>query len=402
VIVIAELDYTKKMTYVKIIQGKKTEEIVLNGAQQYLQPQLSPKGDKLAFIYDKKALPAGLNSLYNLWTLDMKPQRLKQLTKDIKWVMFKWLNNNVIIGIKNYGPFNQLYLFDTKESKLMQFTNYDFSIQDFDIIDEWIVCIGNDVFGKIHTKVFSIRQSPPSMNVINSDIKRYKHISWNGTYENMVGLLILPPNYKPSKKYKLIVDVHGGGPGSSVFLTGSILRYCSQEWFYLSELFNCLIFVPEFRSSGVYDESVFSKDFIRGSVDDINSGVDYLIKRQMVNKNKMVVIGGSYGALISNFIPIVTNRFLSIISVEGWIKYDLPIDPLTQNLSTPMFFIQGNPKLGGHEIEDDIKTLHKKLTSSGINSKYLFIHNEGHVFYKRKNIQKIFDHVVDWLKIYFT
>ena len=402
VIIIAELDYTKKLTHLKIIEGKRTYEIILNGVQQYLQPHLSPKGDKLGIIYDKKSLPVGLNSLYNLWTLDMKTKKMKQLTKGIKWVMFKWFNNDVIIGLKNYGPFNQLYLFDTNDLKLLQLTDNNFSIQDFDINDGWVVCTGNDVFGQIHTKVFDVKHQPILSTVIKPN-KRFQKVIWNGTYNNMQGLLIFPPNYKSSKKYQLIVDIHGGGPGSSIFLTGSILRYCSQEWFFLSELFNCLIFVPEFRSSGVYDESVFSKDFIRGNVDDINSGVDYLIKKQLVDKNKMVVIGGSYGALISNFIPIVTNRYRSIISVEGWIKYDLPIDPLTiPNLSTPIFFIQGNPELGGHEIEDDIKTFHKKLISSGIHSEYLFIKDEGHVFYKRKNIQKIFDHIVSWLNIYLN
>lgn len=402
--IIAQLNYTKKTTVIKLFdQNSKSPKIkiTLNGVQQYLNPKLSPCGDKLGMIYDKKSLPVGLNSLYDFWIFNLTSRKLYQVTQDIKWIKFEWISNEQILGLKNFGAFNQIYSYNIKTAKLKQLTDEDFSIEDFDFFNDQVVYVGNDVFGKTHTKSLNILNQKVPVKTLLSNNERFQKIKWNGFYNNMQGLMILPPGYQKSKRYRLIVDVHGGGPGSSMFLTGSILRYCSQEWFLFSSMFDTIIFIPEFRLSGVYDNNVFSSDFIRGSVDDINSGVDYLIRKKLVQKDQIALIGGSYGALIANFMPVITNRYICIISVEGWIKHDLNIDPLTIKTQTPMLFVQGNPKLGGHENDNDIKSYHQKLIRSGVKSEYLYINNEGHVFYKPHNIRKIFSKVISWLKFYF-
>ena len=63
----------------------------------------------------------------------------------------------------------------------------------------------------------------------------------------MRGLLIYTINYNPDKKYKLIVNIHGGGFGSVIMLKGTIFRECTVlEWHLWTSLFNCIVFIPEF------------------------------------------------------------------------------------------------------------------------------------------------------------
>lgn len=392
-IVTAEVNYDKKKT--NLCVG--TQLITLNGAQQHLQPTFSPNGKKIAMIYDESSLPVGINSLYDLWVININSMKLVKWTSKFKWRKVLWLSNTSLVGIRAYGPFNQLYIIGKKGIK--QLTDEYFSIEDFDVLIESgrIVYTGVDIFGKVHTKELRNHSidAPFSKNSIS-----FRKVTWNGPFKNMIGLLIFPNNFNLNKKYPLIVDVHGGGPGASMHLTGSVLRYCSDEWGLWITKFEAIVFVPEFRASGVYDDQVFKGDFISGSIQDIESGVDYLIERGMVKKTKMVVIGGSYGALISNMIPVVSKRYKAIISVEGWIKHDLPIDPLLFKATTPMLFIQGNTKLGGHETDQDIHQYHRKLLSDGVRSEYLYVANEGHVFYKKINIQKIFQKIFQWLDTY--
>ena len=58
----------------------------------------------------------------------------------------------------------------------------------------------------------------------NISMGKAVEIMWNSTFKNMRGLLIYPINYNPNKKYKLIVDIYGGGFGSLISLVGAIFR----------------------------------------------------------------------------------------------------------------------------------------------------------------------------------
>ncbi|MBX9786801.1 MAG: hypothetical protein K2Y08_05640 [Alphaproteobacteria bacterium] len=40
----------------------------------------------------------------------------------------------------------------------------------------------------------------------------------------------MPLNYKTGMRYPLIVDIHGGGAGASVYLRGGILFSSPLEW----------------------------------------------------------------------------------------------------------------------------------------------------------------------------
>ncbi len=118
------------------------------------------------------------------------------------------------------------------------------------------------------------------------------------------GMLYLPPNYEPKKKYPLLVHIHGGPAGA--FTDSFAYRY--SVWANLGYVQLC----PNVRGSSGY-----SDEFLQGNMQDIGgmdyedlmSGVDYLIEQKIVDPDKMAVRGWSYGGILGGTTITKTNRF---------------------------------------------------------------------------------------------
>ena len=60
----------------------------------------------------------------------------------------------------------------------------------------------------------------------------------------------------------------------------------------------------------------------------------------------------------------------------------------------------GNPKLGSVDYNDSIKKYYNALKKHGVETEYMYIKDEGHNFFKMKNIKKIFKKVLEWIEKY--
>ncbi len=143
------------------------------------------------------------------------------------------------------------------------------------------------------------------------------------------GLLITPFDYNSKRKYPLYVDVHGG-PASSWakrFVDG-----CDEH----GEMFvptSCtanllglgfVIFQPNPRGSDGYGKSfriANVSDLGGGDYDDIMSGVDNLIQRNIADPNHLAIAGWSYGGYMTAWAVTQTNRFK--IAIDGGGKSDM-------------------------------------------------------------------------------
>ncbi len=118
------------------------------------------------------------------------------------------------------------------------------------------------------------------------------------------GLLYLPADYDKNKKYPFLLHIHGGPAG--VFTDSYSSRY--HVWAGLGYIQLC----PNVRGSSGY-----SDELLRGNMNDIGgqdyedlmSGVDYLIKENYIDENKMAVRGWSYGGILGGTTITKTNRF---------------------------------------------------------------------------------------------
>ena len=333
-IIFANINYSNKITtiYNYNLKTQNLSKIInFNGLQQGLSPKVSPDGKQMIVTYDYEH--EDFDYITDLIIITLKNNKLKRITKNIVMGKVIWIDSNNIIAKIYYGPYPQIYKINLKTLKIIQITNDPIFILNFDIFNNQIVYLGKNAHGSYSIKHINevLYLDNNKINEIlylpllkNTSMGKVVEIKWNGTFKNMRGLLIYPINYNPDKKYKLIVNIHGGGFGSVIRLKGTIFRACTVlEWHLWTSLFNCIVFIPEFRLSMIYGDSAIingkkNYNIVDDDIKDIESGVDYLISQNIVNKNNMIIIGASAGAQRVNWLPVVSHRYKAIISVEGW------------------------------------------------------------------------------------
>jgi dipeptidyl aminopeptidase/acylaminoacyl peptidase len=142
-------------------------------------------------------------------------------------------------------------------------------------------------------------------------------IEWENEGFHVQGWITYPANYDPSKKYPLIVTVHGG-PSASV---GA--RFGGGQWASLGYF----EFQPNPRGSFGQGEAFVQanrKDFGYGDLRDILKGMDVLEAKFPIEKKREGMTGWSYGGFMSMFAATQTNRFAAIVAGAGlsnWQSY---------------------------------------------------------------------------------
>ena len=163
-------------------------------------------------------------------------------------------------------------------------------------------------------------------------------ISWKSTDGTTIeGVLIKPANFDPAKKYPLLCVIHGGPTGIDrpTLLTPDSRYYPSDIW----AARGALVLKVNYRGSAGYGEA-FRKLNMRnlgvGDAWDVLSGVDYLIGKGWVDKDKVGCMGWSQGGYISAFLTASSDRFVAIsvgAGISNWATYyyNTDITPFTIN-----------------------------------------------------------------------
>lgn len=168
-------------------------------------------------------------------------------------------------------------------------------------------------------------------------------VSWKSHDGTVIeGILHKPADYDPTRKYPLLVKIHGGPTGTSLPALSPVENaYPVQTW--LSK--GALVLEPNYRGSAGYG-AAFRALNVRnlgvGDMWDVMSGVDSLIEKGMVDQNRMGSMGWSEGGYISAFLTTHTDRFKAIsvgAGISDWMTYYVSTDitPFTRQYlhSTP-------------------------------------------------------------------
>jgi len=149
-------------------------------------------------------------------------------------------------------------------------------------------------------------------------------LSWKNDNFDVQGWLLKPRDYDPSKKYPLLVEVHGG-PASSVTSRwdGGAGGFSATAF---SEL-GYFVLMPNPRGSYGQGEAFTQanrKDFGYGDLRDILAGVDTVLAKYPVDPNRVGIAGWSYGGFMSMFAVTQTHRFRAAVDGAGisdWLSY---------------------------------------------------------------------------------
>jgi acylaminoacyl-peptidase len=158
------------------------------------------------------------------------------------------------------------------------------------------------------------------------DLGKVTELWWSSSFDQrkVQGWMVTPPNFDPSKKYPLILEIHGGPFASygSVF-SAEIQLFAAAGY--------VVLYTNPRGSTGYGEEfgNLIHHDYPNHDYEDLMSGVDEVIKKGFIDENNLFVTGGSGGGVLTAWIVGKTNRFRAAVvakPVINWYSFVLYSD----------------------------------------------------------------------------
>lgn len=252
-------------------------------------------------------------------------------------------------------------------------------------------------------------------------------IQWKSTDGTPIeGVLIKPADYDPSRKYPLLVVIHGGPTGVDMPVRRAD-RYYPVERFAAK---GALILQPNYRGSAGYGakfRALNVRNLGLGDYQDVISGVDALIAKGLVDKNRVGSMGWSQGGYISAFITTYSDRFKAVsvgAGISDWSTYyvNTDIHPFTRQYlkatpwddpeiyrkTSPISYVNQakTPTLIQHGDQDkrvpppNAFELYQALKDRGVPAKLILYKGFGHPINKPKQQRAVMEHNYEWFSKY--
>ena len=402
---------------------------------QIANPVWSPDGKQIAFIeglMSDEGLTGG-----DIFTIGSEGGDAKNLTKDRKasaaWL--DWLPDKKILFSEFIGGSSAIATLDPATGKIDQRWSGEGAFSAAGIFG-FVLSVAND--GKTIAGIFRSYSHPPEVVLItggsptptpvttrNAGLRpawgEAKSITWKNDGYDVQGWLLYPRDFDPSKKYPLVVYVHGGPshislshwPGSHDFASG----LAGMGYFVLS---------PNPRGSFGQGEAFTRanvKDFGYGDFKDIMAGVDEAIRVAPIDPNRLGIAGWSYGGFMTMWAVTQTNRFKAAMAGAGlsnWQSYYgenlidqwmIPFfgnsvydDPEVYARSSPINFIKKvkTPTLilvGDSDGEVPAPQSYEfwhALRTLGVETQFVVYEREGHLFANPKHQRDVIARTLAW------
>jgi dipeptidyl aminopeptidase/acylaminoacyl peptidase len=242
------------------------------------------------------------------------------------------------------------------------------------------------------------------------------------------GFLIRPPHFDASKKYPLLLLVHGGPQGS----WGDAWGYRWNEELFASPGYVAVMINP--RGSTGYGQKFVDEirnDWGGKVYDDLMKGTDYALTHYpFIDATRTAAAGGSYGGYMMDWFATHTGRFKALISHAGpydnvsmyggteelwFVEHDLAGMPW----SNPESYSKWSPSTYAGELgkfktptlviagEMDYRVPYTQslefftdLQRQKVPSKLLIFPDEGHWVGKPQNSRLWYKNFFDWLATY--
>ncbi|HEY5824164.1 MAG TPA: S9 family peptidase [Cyclobacteriaceae bacterium] len=317
--------------------SKKTTLLVANGSSDALE-DWSPDSKEILYTTNLNDSTSNFYMNSKLMVIDISTKATRELAKDLDEDLggFTWEQTGIYASIWNKTN-RPIYKIDAKtgaHSIWLGSPEQIFGIS-FSKNGDRIAFTGRN--GDELTEVFVSSVASPKLEKISDltdQIKNWKVaqsevISWKSKDGATIeGILHKPKNYDPSKKYPLLVVIHGGPTGIDTPTPVPSYVYPIVQW--LDK--GCLVLRPNYRGSAGYGEKFRSlnvKNLGVGDAWDVLSGVEYLNSKGMIDKTKMGCMGWSQGGYISAFLTTNSDVFKAIsvgAGISNWATYYVSTD----------------------------------------------------------------------------
>jgi dipeptidyl aminopeptidase/acylaminoacyl peptidase len=396
------------------ITDRKSKSIVQTNAEY------SNTADEIWYVTDRD------NEFERLATLNLKTKKVTYHTSKIPWNVERYSlseDKKTIVFITNEAGINKMYLMNTGDKSYSEVKNIPIGLiggADFTKDNQSIFFVQStaqsaaDVY-KLNLKDGKIEQWTASElgEMQQSDMSTPKFIEWKSFDNLTISGFYYPASPKFTGKRPVLINIHGGPEGQS------LASFLGSNNYYTNEMGVSLIF-PNVRGSSGFGKTFLAKDngFLReDSVKDIGALLDWIALQPDLDKDKIMIMGGSYGGYmslatayhyadklkcsvdvvgISNFNTFLKNteeyrRDLRRVEygderevkMAAFFEKMAPLNN-TDKIKKPMFIIQGknDPRV---PVTEAIQ-MRDKLKAQGNTVWYLEAKDEGHGFKKKANI----------------
>lgn len=235
-----------------------------------------------------------------------------------------------------------------------------------------------------------------------------------------------PPDFDPSKKYPMILNIHGGPHAAYGYTFDHEFQWMAAKGY--------VVLYPNPRGSTSYGAefgNVIQYRYPGDDYKDLMAGVDEVIKRGYVDPQKLGVTGGSGGGLLTNWVITQTDRFAAAVSqrsIADWSSFWYTADftlfnpnwfrkapwqdpkdfaarsPITyiEKVETPLMLIEGEadyrtpPGSGGEQMFHALKYLRKPVVMVRFPGESHELSRSGKPWHRVERLQ----HIVNWFDKY--
>lgn len=285
--------------------------------------EISPDGSSIVYDQEKKDLLWVGNNQYTILDLDTSEKKILDLGVDEILDIVTWTDEGIYF-IWMSRTKSKLGCFNEKKGMELLLEESTFFQATISGLNEKIAVLKAN-----EEETFEIYYDGTKITDMNkpyrerlTSIKR--RISWNSLDGiEIEGILSLPVDYDEGKKYPLLLVVHGG-PTWASFDIPTISKYYPIEQFVEKGF---VVLEPNYRGSAAYGEEFRKLNYRNlgtGDYADIISGIDYLTEKEVVDPDKVGVMGWSQGGYISAFCATYSDRFKAIsvgAGISDWVTY---------------------------------------------------------------------------------
>jgi len=306
---------------------------------------LSPDGKQLAFV-GSVSQPVRSYSQPDLWVMDMtagaKPRNLTAtfdsdiasgLTGDNvaprggggNLPVWSPDGRSIIIGYAKEGKAN-LGSFDVASGRLSDITTGNHAVVNYRALPDaskFVLLISTPTrIGDLYW-LDKAGAQPKQLTRLNDELFSKLNLTepeevWHNSFDGrkIQTWVQKPPDFDPSKKYPLILNIHGGPHAAYGFIFDHEFQWMAAKGY--------VVLYPNPRGSTTYGQefgNIIQHNYPGDDYKDLMAGVDELIRRGYIDEKKLAVTGGSGGGLLTNWTIGQTTRFAAAVSqrdIASW------------------------------------------------------------------------------------
>ena len=281
--------------------------------------------------------------------------------------------------------------------------------------------------------VLNGKSSPVRVTRVNEELfsqldlpapEEFSYRSFDG--KTIQGFIQKPPQFDASRKYPLILNIHGGPHSAYGFTFFHEMQWMAAKGY--------VVLYPNPRGSTTFGQdfgNIIQFKYPGDDYKDLMAGVDAVIAKGYVDADRTGVTGGSGGGILTNWTITQTNRFKAAVaqrSIADWTHFWYTTDftlftptwfhgapwqqeadfkarsPITyiEKVQTPLMLVEGEtdfrcpPGAGGEQMFRALKYLKKPVVMVQFPGETHELSRSGKPVHRIERLQ----HIVGWFDKY--